>query len=306
VRSRFSLANYVGARVQIRWIAQSWEFDLNGPSEDYQTYGKGWENSLNDDGWWVDDILITGAITAQVSPNADSDPAPPPTCPLPANQCNPGLGADHGYTPALAVSDANGDGVYEKGENVEFSASATTNPGGCADGVTEYRFLRGTQVVQDWSANAFFREGVLADATYKVMARCNSTPACETTIGASQALLVYPGDGTDLVLILTGGINTNVSLTARPQPPSMSGYDFFRYTGPPAPPVSLTGAIALACNQGIGTPVGSPVAVLDATPPGLNQVQYYWAGHSNPAAGARAALGRRTDNGIRIAPVNCP
>jgi hypothetical protein len=308
VRSRFSLANYVGARVQIRWIASSWEFDLNGPAEDYQTYGHGWENSLNDDGWWVDDISITGAITSQVSPEADAGAAPPATCPLPANQCNPALGADHGYNPALAVSDANGDGVYEKGENVELSAAGTTNPGGCANGVTEYRFLRGAQVAQDWSANAFFRDGIVADTTYKVLARCNSTPACLTTIGATQTLLVYPGDGTDLVLTLAdlGGGNASLSITARPQPPTMSGFDFFRYLGPPAPPINLAGTVTLACDQGIGTPVGSPVTVPDGTFPGLNQVLFYWAGHSGTAPGAKAALGRRTDNGIRIAPVNCP
>jgi hypothetical protein len=308
VRSRFSLANYVGARVQIRWIASSWEFDLNGPAEDYQTYGHGWENSLNDDGWWVDDILITGAITSQVSPSADADPAPQDTCPLPEDQCDPDLGTDNGYTPALVVTDANGDGIIEKGENVEFSAAATTNPGRCANGVTEYRFLRGTQVVQDWSASAFFRAGVQADATYKVLARCNSTPACETANGATQTLLVYPGDGTDLVLTLAplGGGSASVSLTARPQPPTMSGYDFFRYTAPPALPAGLAGAIALACDQGIGAAVGSTVSVTDAAVPGPGQVFHYWAGHSSPAAGSKAALGRRTDTTIRIAPSSCP
>ena len=308
VRSRFSLANYVGARVQIRWIASSWEFDLNGPAQDYQTYGHGWENSLNDDGWWVDDILITGAITSQVSPTADADPAPAGTCPLPAAQCNPALGTDQGFAPALVVTDANGDGIFEKGENVEFSAAATTNPGGCANGVTEYRFLRGAQVVQDWSANAFFREGVQADATYKVLARCNSTPACTTANGASQTLLVYPGDGSDLALTLVslGGGSASVRVTARPQPPTMSGYDFLRYTGPPAPPATLAGAINLACDQGIGAPIDSTVAVTDAALPASGQVFFYWVGHSSPAAGSRTALGRRTDTTIRIAPSSCP
>jgi hypothetical protein len=308
VRSRFSLANYVGARVQIRWIASTWEFDLNGPAQDYQTYGKGWENSLNDDGWWIDDIQITGAITAQVSPVADTRAAPPPTCPSPSAQCNSTLGTDHGYTPALTITDANGDGVFEKGENIELDATGSTNNGGCANGVTEYRFLKNGQVVQDWSANAFFREGVVTDATYQLLARCSSTPACTTTTGASQALLVYPGDGSDLVLTLLhlAGGSATLRVTARPQPPSMSGYDFFRYTGPPAPPSTLVGTTTLACDQGIGTAVGGTVQVTDASLPAVGSAYYYWVGHSSLTVGSKAALGRRSDNTIRVAPISCP
>jgi len=80
VLSKFNLTNYLGARVQIRWIGSSWEFDLSGPSQDYQTYGCGagtcWNNSLHEDGWWVDDISITGAITTQASPVPDPDTPP--------------------------------------------------------------------------------------------------------------------------------------------------------------------------------------------------------------------------------------
>jgi len=306
VKTRFSLANYVGARVQIRWIASTWEFDLNGPTEDYHTYGHGWENSLNDDGWWVDDIQITGAITAQVAPLADPDPAPPATCPAPGAECNPALGADHGYNVVLTTTGSDNDGVFEKGENVTFSAVSTTNPGGCADGVTEYQFKRNGVVVQDWSAHAFYSEGVQADGTWLVLARCSSTPACTTTTGASQAIPVYAGDGSDLTITLTGGANANVNLTARPMPPTMSGYDFFKYVFPPAPPVNLTGTAILACDQGTAAPAGSTVTVPDNAVPAVGTVFWYWAGYSSTTPGAKTALGRRTDNTIRIAPITCP
>jgi hypothetical protein len=82
VKSRFSLANYLGSRVQIRWVAQGWEFDFDLPPQDYQTYGRGWENSLHDDGWWVDDIAVTGAITEQASPQADNHTPPASVCPV--------------------------------------------------------------------------------------------------------------------------------------------------------------------------------------------------------------------------------
>ena len=309
VQTRFSLANYIGARIQIRWIASTWEFDLNGPTEDYHTYGHGWENSLNDDGWWVDDIRITGAITTQVSPAADPDPAPAATCPAPGAECNAALGADHGYNVALSATGSDNDPAFEKGETVSFSAAATTNPGGCADGVTEYQFKRNGAVVQDWSARAFYDEGVQADGTWTVQARCSSTPACTTTTGASSVLQVYAGDGSDLVLTLaqlSAAGNANVNVTARPMPPTMSGYDFFRYTFPPAPPANLAGTIILACDQGLAAPVGSTVTVPDNTNPAIGQVFLYWAGYSSPTAGSKTALGRRTDNTIRIAPTTCP
>jgi hypothetical protein len=308
VKSRFSLANYIGQRVQIRWIATTWEFDLNGPTQDYATYGHGWENSLNDDGWWVDDINITGAITSQVSPVADVHTPPASTCPAAGTECNPALGTDHGFNPVLVAADSDGDGIFEKGENVFFSAVNTTNPGGCANGVTEYRFLRNGQVVQDWSAQPAFQEGVQVDATYQVLARCSATAVCTTTTGASASVLVYPGDSTDLNLTLLNGAAGSATLrvTARPQPPVMSGYDFFRYTFPPAPPVSLAGTATLACDQGIGAPVGSIVSVVDAQVPAVGTGYFYWVGHSNTTAGSKAALGRRSDNTIRVAPVSCP
>ena len=307
VKSRFSLANYIGARVQIRWIASTWEFDLNGPAQDYQTYGHGWENSLNDDGWWIDDIAITGAITQQVSPIPDTGSIPAATCPIPSAQCNSAAGADHGYNPALVVTDANGDGVFEKGENVEFSAITSTNPGGCANGVTEYRFLRGASVVQDWSANPFFREGVQADATYQVLARCNSTPACTTTTGASQALLVYPGDGTDITVTLTPTPPT-LNWTARPHPASMDGYDAFVLAGAG---IGCGGAAPvyapLACDQGLGSAPGTPLNLSIVPAPAAGLVNCYLVGHSGVPAGARAALTRMTSNAILIAPAGaCP
>jgi hypothetical protein len=307
VRSRFSLANYVGAHIQIRWIASTWEFDLNGPGEDYQTYGAGWDSSLNDDGWWVDDILITGAITSQVSPIADPGAAPAASCPDPSVYCLPGSGVDHGYTTSLAIQDSDGDGIYEKGELVQLNAAGTTNPGGCANGVTEFRFLKNGQVVQNWTPNAFFSEGAAADATYQVLARCSSAPACVTTTGSSLAIQVYAGDSTDLVLsAIPPSNNLGLRILARPHPPTLAGYDFFRYTAGPIPPISMAGTICFASNQGVAAAIGDPITVFDPTSPAVGQAYIYWAGYRSTSAGARTIFGRRTDNNLLVAPATCP
>ncbi|MBI1951138.1 MAG: hypothetical protein HYS34_07225, partial [Acidobacteria bacterium] len=324
VLSRFNLTNYLGARVQIRWIGSSWEFDLNGPTQDYQTYGCGagtcWNNSLHEDGWWVDDISITGAITTQASPVPDPDTPPASTCPgSPAGRCDP-LVNDKGFVVSLTVADANGNGVYEKGETAELSASGTTNPGGCVDGEVQFQFRKNGIVMQDFSAQAIFKDSPAADATYQVMARCSSKTECTTTTGASTSLAVYAGDGSDVSLSASHDRVTGVTtlrFPARPQPPTMSGYDVFSgsqsddglSTTPGTPDTSLGSLAIVACGTGTGVPVGTDVVItLPVAQPVANSIHYYLAGHSSITAGARTALGRGLNNALRLSPVavSCP
>jgi hypothetical protein len=74
VESRFDLAPYLGQRMRVRWIASTWEFDPFGSS--YFEIGDGWETTTHDDGWWLDNISVTGVITQQTSPVPDTDTQP--------------------------------------------------------------------------------------------------------------------------------------------------------------------------------------------------------------------------------------
>jgi Thrombospondin type 3 repeat len=311
VKSRFSLANFLGSHVQIRWIAQGWEFDFDNPSQDYQTYGGQWASSQHDDGWWVDNISVTGAITTQVAPQFDTKapPNPPSVCTFAGGQlCDPSQG-DHGFVVNLTIADANGNGIYEKGEAIELSAATTTNPGQCSTGIVEYQFLKNGVVAQDFSANPVFRDGALADATYQVKAACSSAPSiCTTTTGLTRSIQVYPGDGDDLALTVTHvSGTTTITFLARPQPSPMSGYNLYRGTiasGVPDP--NLTTLQQLACGIGVGTAVGSPVNTPTTLSPSLGQAHYYLAGHRNPTFAT--ALGRASNGNILITPaaVVCP
>jgi len=86
VQSKFDLSNYLGQRVRIRWIAQSWEFDQTTSS--YEEYGGSWVNLLNDDGCGFDDINVTGAIQSQATPVADVKTPLAGSCPA---TCNPAV-----------------------------------------------------------------------------------------------------------------------------------------------------------------------------------------------------------------------
>jgi hypothetical protein len=96
VETRFDLAGYMGQRVRIRWIAETWTFDAGLSS--YFEAGPGWSTSQGDDGWWLDDIKATGLITSQMVPAPDTRPAPGTTCP--ASLCGDADGDGYG-SPAV-------------------------------------------------------------------------------------------------------------------------------------------------------------------------------------------------------------
>ncbi len=302
VQTKFDLSNFLGQRVRIRWIAQSWEYDATASS--YEEVGGSWVNLQNDDGWWIDNIEITGAIQGQATPVPDVKTPLAGSCPA---TCNSTLG-DHGTTAVLAVRDANGDGVFERGEAVTLDASASSLPGGCVGGVAQYRFMKDGVVVQDWSTDNHYQDAPNRDAGYTLFVRCSASFTCTGTVGASGAALVYTGDGEDLSLTVgtgAGGV-ANLSWPARPQPTSVTGYDLFRgdLGGPNGDPALAT----LSCLVG-NLPqavVGTAVTAQDAALPAIGHAAYYLVGHSSNAAGALDALGKRSNGSIIVAPIACP
>jgi hypothetical protein len=302
IQTKFDLALYQGQRVRIRWIGQAWEF--NNAASSYQELGGTWADLDTDDGWWLDDIVITGAIQSQITPNPDLKAPLAGACPA---ACNPAVG-DGGTTPVLALHDTDGDGIVERGERVVLDASASMLPGGCSNGVAQFRFERDGVVVQDWSTNSLYLDGPLKDATYKVKVRCSANVACVSATGATTQALVYTGDGNDIFLTMSHVNPTTAALTwtARPQLTSVDGYDVFRgfvdvYNGDP----SLATLVCLASNVPQAA-VGSVISVSDAAIPAAPRGTYYYLVGHNPRAGGFDALGRKSTGVIRIAPVACP
>jgi hypothetical protein len=209
MQSKFSLANYLGQTVRIRWIAQSWEFDCCSSS--YYEVGGTWFDQPGDEGWWVDDIRITGALTAPAAPSADTQTPFSGACP--ANGCNNTVG-DSGFNIDLTVTDSDGNGLIVAGEKILLSAAGTTNPGGCVGGGPQFRFFKdGTapaNVVQDWSSDPTFIDNPVADAVYRVQVRCSTAFAppngCLSNLAsaaAMESIYVCQGSGCDIVLTLT-------------------------------------------------------------------------------------------------------
>jgi hypothetical protein len=305
VQTKFDLSGFLGQRVRVRWIAESWEFNATGSSYEEEA---GWENDRSDDGWWVDDIRITTTITQQLTPTRDDRPALSGAC---GATCNPNApDSDRGTLASLAIHDANGDGVIERGERLDLDASASSLPGGCVGGVAQFRFERDGVVVQDWSANNAFLDAPVKDAAYRVLVRCSADFACSGAVGAAQSARVYTGDGADLALTAARGAaadSVRLSWPARPQPTSVSGYDLFRGSLGPGTGTEASLASLVCLSTDIPqTPIGTTLSYEDADLPAIGQARYYLVGHSANAAGALDALGRRSNGTIRVAPIACP
>ncbi|HXH28471.1 MAG TPA: thrombospondin type 3 repeat-containing protein [Candidatus Polarisedimenticolia bacterium] len=304
VQTKFSLANYLGQRVRIRWIAQSWEFDATSSS--YYELGGTWGPQEGDEGWWIDDIQLTGAIESQFTPSADTKPA--------ANGVCPGLACDNsqgenGFNVVLNVLDSHGgSGPFVSGEQTTVTAADSTLVGGCVGGVTQYRFLRNGAVAQDWATAPSFTDYPTQDTTYAVQLRCSVSATCVTT-GASAASIksiqIYPGDGGDLDLSLTHNRTTGVTTIqwpSRPQVAEVSGYDLYSGTINSPGDATLGTLAGISC---LAPNLMQPMATESVTP-ALGTATYYLAGHNPVATGGQAALGRTSSGALWPLPPTCP
>jgi hypothetical protein len=199
-QTKFHLDAFRGQRIRIRWIGETWNFGAG--AESYYELGAGWNTSKYDDGWWIDDIVITGATQQQVTPVPDTTPR---TGSCPSDACNGAVG-DAGTAPAVAVTDANGnlvDGstfVPARGQTLRLDGSGSTLPGGCSNGTTEYRFERNGAVAQDWSGSPFFSDAPDATTRYRLLVRCSADHACTSVAGAVRDIGVLSGEGGEFAL----------------------------------------------------------------------------------------------------------
>jgi hypothetical protein len=177
--------------VKIRWVGTAWAFGIGWNSYmQPPAGGNPFDIATADDGWWVDSIRLTGAITAPAAPVLEPTTIPLTTqCPASAAaNCDetkglPGSGQP-GFVVNFSVRDSDGDGTVVNGENIILDASQTLNPGGCADGVPQFKFSKdpGAVTLQDWSTAASLKLGNAVDGDlFKVEVRCSSDASCTTT-----------------------------------------------------------------------------------------------------------------------------
>jgi hypothetical protein len=281
VQTAFSLSNFLGQRVQIRWIGASWQFD--DVSSTYFEVGPPWSETLQDDGWWLDDIVITGAVQSQTPPPIDtlaaSSRVPLSTCPAAACEAL-APGTDRGTLPKLKITDPDGNVLVDgscsnqatracatgadciapgtcnppvtpvAGRSINLSAIDSEVPT-CVNGTTQFQFTKNGILTQDWSSKTYFQDAPEVTASYAVKVRCSSDFACTSLTGATRDVPVYSGDGSDTVFGIkaspvsqTSGVLYDRALlrtTLNWWTPGVQAVDLYR------------GTIPGVCQTGVGT-----------------------------------------------------
>ncbi|HYV84301.1 MAG TPA: thrombospondin type 3 repeat-containing protein [Patescibacteria group bacterium] len=328
LNTKFNLTAYFGQRIRIRWIGSTWNFGSVRGS--YYEIGAGFSDETFDDGWWIDDVILTGAIRSQVTPLPDTIPR---TGSCPATACNPATG-DAGTNAVLGITDLAGrvvDGssfVPTAGQTLRISAAGSSLPGGCSGGVAEYEIRRNGAVIQDFSPKPFVLDAPDASAHYTARVRCSADHACTSVLGAARDVGVSSGDGGDVALGAWGspfnpglGVSYDIAsatTTLRWWLPGASPADVYRgliglgiTKGTYAPPfwrLDTSGAAGsqAAClrNDVGGTPESAPpagpggtrgttgpIGQADDPNPAIGVSVYYVVAVDAPGAGSTNAIG---------------
>jgi hypothetical protein len=287
-----------------------------------------------DDGWWIDDIVLTDLreLPSVIGPDTQRDGSPSTgmaTCNIPSVP-----GYDSTLNCGTISVDVAGSTAGGPGRIVELDslaqivlldarqtvAVAGGGGGACENGVLQYQWTKispaPVEVVQSFSPEASLSVAPSADTTYRLEVQCSSDTAC----AASEDILVqvYTGDGSDLNpegdvaglgLDVTGGSVATISWATRPQPSGISGYDVFRYdtTG------GLTGADVFSSGDFDGVCLADGVApgVTDPALPAVNETFMYQVSHSSNNSAAINPLGTRPSSSSRagqlvMAGTSCP
>ena len=176
VETNFNLSRFQGRRVRLRFTVTTIELD---GTEDNQTIQSAFGINPNpvDDGWWIDDVNVTSALTvpATVSidtgTNTDPNPCLDPAC-------------------ATVTADLTSDtlSVPAPGHAIELSALASS-ANACVDGTLQYRFYNDNNsngtfdagldtVLRDFTDNGTIVTAPANSGNLGVTVRCSSLPSC--------------------------------------------------------------------------------------------------------------------------------
>jgi hypothetical protein len=174
VETKFSLHRWRGRRVQLRFLVTSIEIS-NVVTMDGAL---GWNPTPADDGWYIDDVKLTGALTSPATVSVDT-----------ANRS--GLPACGVACAAVSASLAGPASTGAPGEPIVIDASASVAdvcPGGpllyrfwvdaYEDGVLGSRF---DAVLRDWTDDPLLTDSPESTTRYVVEVHCASRPACADT-----------------------------------------------------------------------------------------------------------------------------
>jgi hypothetical protein len=222
VHSKFNLARYAGRHIQLRFVVSTID-DVSNTFISYvesSAFGTSVpDDTQSDDGWYIDDISLTGTVANEVFLSIDTndpegDPGGPgfiscPTDPEVDPICDPGQ--------VVADIEAEPPVSFAPGTSVRLVGSGSRVPL-CRDGTALYRWSEGSQVLQEFSTDADLDVAPAVTTTYRLEVACSQDLTCkaETTF----TLPVYSGVNTGVFVEATG-TNTTLSWLTPPLPASL-------------------------------------------------------------------------------------
>lgn len=176
VQPRFNLDRFKGRRLTMRFLATTAEIEDN---VDWDSgIFSNTPNIICDDGWWLDDIQVSGLCTSPLTLSPDTKP----------NSALPACAACTTVTASLAADPPATDAP---GQLVTLNATASSADS-CPSGTLQFRFFvdangnnifeSGETLLRDWTDNPILLEVPEQSTTYGVEVRCSSAPSCGATL----------------------------------------------------------------------------------------------------------------------------
>jgi len=172
VRPRFSLTQFAGRSIRIRFLTTSIEV---GTTQTYNLFF-GRPDISGDDGWYIDDLHIDQALSLALTLAVDNASITPIPC-----------GACAAVTPALVATPGSLSGP---GQLVTLEARGSTVDR-CLNGIVQFQYWAdanvngivgdaGDVLLRDWTDNSTFIDAPLITTQYGVKARCSTDPNCDS------------------------------------------------------------------------------------------------------------------------------
>jgi hypothetical protein len=314
----FDLDRYAGRHVQLRWIAST----LDG-NDQFTSYLETTSSPFNppsasfDDGWYVDDIKLSGLVPNELSYSVDltngDGSGTVYTCQTPA----PG-------GPACAVSGlfVAADPASSEAPGSTVTLTALGNVIGCPAGESQVRWLRNGIEIQPFSSDRSIVDSPFTSTSYSVEMRCSTLHSCSAT-SAVTTVRVYDGGTSSSIVLRMKDANTP-AFNAVQQDAGIgpAGYDVFRgcvrLGAAGTTCAGQPGLVVAAGNPGVAgnygscfapniaqAPVGTEITSSDATLPPAGNAYFYLVGHSY-APPTLDVLGFTSNGKLRRATVSCP
>jgi hypothetical protein len=173
IEPKFNLERFRGRRVRLRFLNTDMKA---GSSETWEAHFM-FNPAPGDDGWWIDDVLVTNTLTEPATmSNDDKD-----------NTLLPGCGAICNEVTATVAVNPPGS-LPAPGQVVELSALASVADR-CLDGILQYRFWvdgdgdgvgGGVQdrLLRGWTDNPALNDAPQSTTRYVADVRCSSDASC--------------------------------------------------------------------------------------------------------------------------------